>query len=269
MALARTDPALQSDAVSWRSRRRQELRITGYRFGSHARRALPDDGDPPARSQVLLWNGEDGIEDTIRVRAESVGVALERLHVIRGTIDGEGRREPFCLTDVARLAETIARVGDVSLVVVDPIAALLGGIDTHRDAEVRAALQPLVDLARDTRVAVLGVLHLRKSEAQRALYRVGGSIGFVGLARSVLLAAVDPESGRRAIAPLKANLSAQASPIEYRIDEEGRFWWGAIADDLDAEHLLRSLKAERGESKREAEHSSAKRSRMAIALPEK
>ena len=139
------------------------------------------------------------------------------------------------------------------MVVVDPIAALLGGIDTHRDAEVRAALQPLVDLARDTRVAVLGVLHLRKSEAQRALYRVGGSIGFVGLARSVLLAAVDPESGRRAIAPLKANLSAQASPIEYRIDEEGRFWWGAIADDLDAEHLLRSLKAERGESKREAE----------------
>ncbi len=211
--------------------------------------ALPDDDTARTPSDVLLWNGEDGLEDTIRVRAETVGAALERLQVILGTIDQNGNRAAFSLLDVTRLADAIRQTGDVSLVIVDPVAALLAGVDAHRDTEVRAALQPLVELARETRVAVLGVLHLRKGEAQRALYRVGGSIGFVGLARSVLLAATDPEDGRRAIAPLKSNLSALAPPIVYRIDDEGHWWWGATADDLDAEHLLRSLKTERGVSR--------------------
>ncbi len=60
--------------------------------------------------------------------------------------------------------------------------------------------------------------------------------GFVGLARSVLLAAVDPEEGRRAIAPLKCNLAAKPKTVEYRIDDEGRFWWGRTSD-LTAEKL--------------------------------
>jgi putative DNA primase/helicase len=215
--------------------------------------ALPDDTSKRAPSSALLWNGEDGVEDTIRVRAGMVGAALDRLQVIRGTIDDEGRRAPFSLHDVARLRETIESAHDECLVIVDPVAALLGGVDAHRDNEVRATLQPLVELARDARVAVLCVLHLNKGEARRTLYRVGGSIGFVGIARSVLLAAVDPEDGRRAIAPLKANLSAPASPVEYRIDDEGRWWWGPLADDLSADYLLRSARRERAPSRHEAE----------------
>jgi hypothetical protein len=214
---------------------------------------LPDDVTKRVPSNVLLWNGEDGIEDTIRVRAGALGVALDRLQVIRGTIDDEGRRAPFSLLDVARLREVIECTRNESIVIVDPVAALLGGIDTYRDSDIRANLQPLVDLARDAHVAVLCVLHLNKSEACRALYRVGGSIGFVGLARSVLLAALDPEDGRRAIAPLKANLAAPARPVEYRIDAEGRWWWGAVADDLSAEYLLSAGRRERAPSRREAE----------------
>jgi putative DNA primase/helicase len=215
--------------------------------------ALPDDNSNRAPSSVLLWNGEDGVEDTIRVRAGLLGVALDRLRVIRGTIDDDGRRVPFSLNDVARLQEMIERTQDECLVIVDPVAALLGGVDAHRDNEVRATLQPLVELARNARVAVLCVLHLNKGEARRALYRVGGSIGFVGIARSVLLAAADPEDGRRAIAPLKANLSAPARPIEYRIDGEGRWWWGKPAEDLSADYLLRAARPERAPCRSEAE----------------
>ena len=49
------------------------------------------------------------------------------------------------------------------------------------------------------------VLHLKKGEAERIVYRVGGSIGFVALARSVLLVGADKD-GSRAIAPVKSNL---------------------------------------------------------------
>jgi len=216
-------------------------------------RSLPGDGLERAPSSVLLWNGEDGVEDTLRVRAGRLGVALDRLRVIRGTVGDDGRRAAFSLDDVARLCEVIERTRDECLVIIDPVAALLGGIDAHRDNEVRATLQPLVELARDARVAVLCVLHLNKGEARRALYRVGGSIGFVGIARSVLLAAADPEDGRRAIAPLKANLSAPAAPIEYGIDQNGCWWWGEVAEDLSADYLLRAPGRERAPSRSEAE----------------
>jgi len=63
-------------------------------------------------------------------------------------------------------------------------------------------------------VAVLVVMRLRKSEAARAIYRVGGSIGFVGIARSVLLVGKDEESGRRAIVPVKSNLAGEVPPVE-------------------------------------------------------
>ena len=199
--------------------------------------AMPD-SDVAQPANVVAYNAEDGLEDTVRPRAELCGVELHRFHAIAGMRDAEGRVEPFALSDVYRVAEFIERLGNVRLVIIDPIASLLGGVDSHRDAEVRSSLQVLVELAKQTRAAVLVVMHLRKSGAERALYRVGGSIGFTGLARSVLLAGVDSEGGRRAIVPIKQNLAAPVDPIEYRLDAEGRFWWGQAAPDLTADRLL-------------------------------
>jgi putative DNA primase/helicase len=214
---------------------------------------LPD-GIPQPPQSVLIWNGEDGTADTIRPRAEAAGAALARMFVIEGELTAEGTQEPFGLLSVDLLAAHVASNDDVGLVIVDPIAALLAGVDAHRDAEIRSSLQPLADFAERYGVAVLAIAHLNKREAERALYRVGGSIGFVGLARSVLLAAVDPEDGRRAIAPLKCNLAAMPAPIEYSIDEEGKFWWRKTADDLTADQLLRPVRPTKyGGARNEAE----------------
>jgi hypothetical protein len=199
--------------------------------------ALPD-SDATEPANVVAYNAEDGLEDTVRPRAELCGVELHRFHAIEGMRDADGRPTPFGLSDVHRLAEFMEKLGDVRLVIIDPIASLLAGVDSHRDTEVRASLQVLVELASRTRAAVLVVMHLRKSSAERVLYRVGGSIGFTGLARSVLLAGVDAEDGRRAIVPIKQNLAAPVDPIEYRLDAEGRFWWGQTAPDLTANRLL-------------------------------
>ena len=206
---------------------------------------LPGDDSSPTPGKVLLWNGEDGIEDTIRIRAEAVGVDLWQMHVIRGGFNEAGEPRPFSLADVDRLSAEIERLGDIRLVVIDPISVLLAGVDTHVDAEVRSTLQPIVELARNARAAVVVVLHLKKGEAERIVYRVGGSIGFVALARSVLLVGAD-EDGKRAIAPVKSNLCAAPQPIDFRIDDEGRWWWGSPNDDLSAEHLLHTTRRERG-----------------------
>lgn len=206
-------------------------------------RALPD-GDAMHAGDVVLWNGEDGLADTIRVRAERVGADLERLHVIEGAGGPDGQQVAFGLQHVPELCAEIERRGNVSLAIIDPISALLAGVDAHRDAEVRSALQPLADLAHRTGVALCVVAHLNKANAGRSIYRVGGSIGFVGLARSVLLVAREQESGRRAIASLKSNMGAEVLPVEFRIDDEG-FWWGGTAEDLSANRMLAPDSGER------------------------
>lgn len=198
---------------------------------------LPDSDEPTSPADVILWNGEDGLADTIRVRAERVGADLHRLHVIEGATGTNGARVPFGLHHLADLYAELKRRADVELVVIDPIGALLAGVDAHKDAEVRSALQPLNDLARESGVAILVVAHLNKATAQRALYRVGGSIGFVGLARSVLLVAREHETGRRAVAQIKSNLAEQVSPVEFSIDDRG-LWLGGVAEDLSSDRLL-------------------------------
>ena len=53
-----------------------------------------------------------------------------------------------------------------------------------RDAEIRRVLAPLAALASRRRVAVVGVMHLKKSDTS-ALLRFCGSIGFFSAARVV------------------------------------------------------------------------------------
>ena len=65
-----------------------------------------------------------------------------------------------------------------------------------KDHGIRTALAPLARLADEHGCAVLCVCHLNKSKGGNALYRVGGSIGYVGAARSVLGFGRDPERGR-------------------------------------------------------------------------
>ncbi len=200
--------------------------------------ALPEGDMPDGPAHVLLANYEDGLADTIRKRADLLGADVRRLHVIEGTRDKEGRPRPFDTGDLPNLESELDRRPDIRLLVVDPVVSLVGGsVDNYRDNEIRAALNPLVAMASRRRIAVLGIMHLRKGEASRAIYRVSGSGGYVALARSVLLVAQDPESGRRAIAHIKSTLATKTEPLEFRIADSGIEWLG-VAPELSAERLL-------------------------------
>jgi len=57
----------------------------------------------------------------------------------------------------------------------------------------RLALAPLTRMAEEHECAVLVVVHLNKQRGGDPLYRIGGSIGQVGAARSVLSFGRDPD----------------------------------------------------------------------------
>lgn len=184
----------------------------------------PVDGSRAECGGVVFLTAEDDAADTLRPRLEAAGAALTRVHVldaVRAT-DREGMpvERAFDLTrDLDALAELIDAVGDVRLVIIDPITAYLGAVDSHRNAEVRAVLAPLSALAARYGVAIVAVSHLNKSGGADALSRVTGSLAFVAAARAAFIVAKDPEDpARRLFPPAKNNIGPDGDGLAYRIE---------------------------------------------------
>ena len=135
---------------------------------------MPDgssaDLDGPAG--VVIMTAEDGLGDTVRPRLEAAGADLERVHIVHAIRDGfnsagdELQRAFSLKEDVQRLEAVLQEIGDVRLIVIDPISAYIGsGTDSHNNAEVRTLLSPLGAMAARRGVAVIAVSHLNKGGA--------------------------------------------------------------------------------------------------------
>jgi len=164
---------------------------------------------------VLLLNAEDDPSDTLRPRLEAAGADLSRIAIV-----GAGNGSPITniSRDIHRIRAAVDEVPDCKLVVIDPVGSYIGGADSHNDADVRAALGGLVELAADTGVAVLLVAHLRKAGG-RAITRTMGSVAFVGMARSAWLVIEDPDDQKRKLLlRQKLNVSRVTTGLAYRLE---------------------------------------------------
>jgi putative DNA primase/helicase len=94
----------------------------------------------------------------------------------------------------------------------------MGGIDSHKNNEVRAVLHPLVDVAQRHGVAVMGITHFPKGSGGPALHKVIGSIAFVAAARIAFIAARDkddPTGETHFFLPIKSNIGDDRVGLEY------------------------------------------------------
>jgi hypothetical protein len=174
--------------------------------------------DSPATRQraggVALLSAEDDLADTIRPRLDAHEADVSRVHAITSLSD-LGR-------DVQQLRAAIDRIESCRLVIVDPISAYMGRADSHVNAEVRAVLAPLAELAAETGIAILAVTHLRKGEGA-AMYRAMGSLAFVAAARAAWAVVRDKtRADRRLLLPIKNNLARDVgSGLAYRVESHG------------------------------------------------
>jgi putative DNA primase/helicase len=202
----------------------------------------PVDGARADRGSVIIFSAEDAADDTIRPRLEAVGADLERCHILRESGGG------FSLADdLSRLETAITAIEDVALVIIDPITAYLGSINSHNNAQVRGLLGPLGELATRCGAAVLAVSHLSKSGEGEAISRVSGSIGFVAAARAAYLVSRDPnDDERRLLLPLKNNLGDDRTGYAYCVEpvtlpngiETSRVVWAPQAVTLTVAELF-------------------------------
>ena len=180
-----------------------------------------------AGDHSLLITVEDDPSDTIKPRLMALGLKgndLDGVSILQAhRVDEAGRQwdEVIYLPDDLGLIED-ALAGmptPPKLLVIDPIGAHTSDkVNGWNEGELRRALGPLQYLAQRTGLAVLVVAHLNKSVGTGALYRVAGSIGLVGAARSVLFFARDPDDENARLLAHTGNLKP-APVLRYRIEE--------------------------------------------------
>lgn len=182
------------------------------------------------RGSVILLNAEDDAADTIRPRLEAAGADVTRIEIIEAVADGyhadgsENRRGFNLKADLGALDTLLAARRDVALVVIDPVSAYLSGVETHVNADVRAVLAPLGELAARHGVAIVCVSHLNKAGANKpgagdALLRVSGSLAFVAAARAAYIVVRDAENNaRRLLLPAKNNVGKDQAGLAFSVE---------------------------------------------------
>jgi len=172
------------------------------------------------RGSVIILSAEDDAADTIRPRLDAAGADVTKVLIVSAVqaADTKGRRSFNLQSDLLALERTISGAGDVVAVLIDPVSSYLGKVDSHKNAELRAVLEPLGEMAARLRVAVVAITHLNKSGSGSANNRFIGSIAFVAAARAAFIVARDNEDKeRRLFLPTKNNVGREGNGLSFRI----------------------------------------------------
>lgn len=205
------------------------------------------DGEKAKQGNVLIWSGEDIPEVGLLPKLAAMGANLDHVYFV-GDIIKDGEKHTFQPDKhMDMLLEAIENIGNVKLLIIDPIVSAVGG-DDHKNNDVRRALQPIIDTAAISGMSVIGITHYRKgSQDSAAIERVIGSLAYTAAARSVwCVGKLENENGiDNILVRTKASYSQNGGAFKYSIESKhlekedihttGILWGGYIEgspDDL-------------------------------------
>ena len=172
-------------------------------------------GNPGARPgspvSVLWATSEDSLSRVLVPRLEAAGADLRRVYFAREGFSPVGE------SGTPRLREFASQVGDLGLVILDPLKSFAAPEDGNSESDVREALVRVTAFANETGVSVLGISHLRKGGAPDSLDALSGSLAWGATARSVWVAGrhPDPDSEGFVLAHSKCNLGPLQDSLRY------------------------------------------------------
>lgn len=172
---------------------------------------------------VIIQNGEDGAGDTIKKRLISFHANEENVYMIDTKQEYENVRG-INLNDTSELEELL-KEKQPKLVVFDPIQSFIGNIDMNSANKVRAVLKPIGKLAEKYNCSIIFIAHRNKGMTGVAdLYRVLGSIDFVGYARSVITIAKGKDE--MLFIHTKSNLAERGKALAFKLENNNIEWLG-------------------------------------------
>lgn len=141
------------------------------------------------KHRVLWIASEDSAAIDIRPRLDAVGGDVNNVR-----INSKGWLE--LPRDYEWLCNSIESFGNVGMLVIDPVANHIAGLNSNSESDIRTAIAPLNDLADAYDCMVFGVRHLTEKEAQNGvLAAILGSSAWVQTPRAVLAVVKDDEEG--------------------------------------------------------------------------
>lgn len=187
-------------------------------------RSLPGDtAAPPAK--VIMVAAEDSLD--MGVVRRLIGCRAELENVLVWNLD----RTPLQFDKGGHdLLWQAIEAHQPRLVILDPLAYFIGGdLDMNRQNQVREKLQPLVSLGQKTGASILLVHHQKKGGGSAAVDAAVGSMDFMAIVRSSLIASPHPEvPAGCVVAHAKSSYHRRGSSwsFEIRDEEYPRLEWG-------------------------------------------
>jgi hypothetical protein len=161
---------------------------------------------------VIILSAEDDASDTLVPRLAAAGADLSRIHIMNMVKDRDSVRMFNLVSDLELLRKKIVAIGDVVLVMIDPVSAYfgVGKVDSFRTTDVRAVLGPVADLAEKLKIAIIGILHFnKKMDITNVLLRISDSLAFGATARHVFGVIDDAANERKLMVRAKNNSAAR------------------------------------------------------------
>lgn len=206
-------------------------------------------GKPAA---VFICSVEDSWGYTMRPRLQAAGADLDL--VFRFDVVTEvGQQSILALPKDMQLLEDSINAHQAALVFIDPLLSHVSShLDTHKNHEVRQALDPLAKLADRTGAVILGNAHFNKSASTDVSALIVGSGAFKDVPRAIFGFAADLDTGQRVMTQTKNSLGRlhDLPSLEYTLEsalievedgttDVGRFVWVGESERSAAE-VLRS-----------------------------
>jgi len=198
--------------------------------------AWPDLSPNGKPANVYYMTYEDSLSKILKKRIRTLGgdphhiIAYNSKHPIYLYLSEE--------EGMKRLEVEIVKIGNVRLLVIDPILDFISASNPNAVEVVRALLTPIISMCERLHIACLMVGHLNKDQMKSAIYRAGGSTGgWMGKARSAFLIARDPDDkNKRYLYPVKSNY-AYPEPVQMEFEIIGsRLEYKAC--DINIEEML-------------------------------
>jgi DNA polymerase I-like protein with 3'-5' exonuclease and polymerase domains len=172
---------------------------------------------------VIMLSAEDDIADTIVPRLIAADADINRVTILKMVHEPNKDRMFSLITDLNALRQKVIEIGNVKMIVIDPVTAYLGvgKVDSFRATDVRAVLSPLKDLAEELRVSMLGIMHFnKKTDVTNVLLRISDSLAYGAAARHVYSVINDPDNSRRLFVKGKNNIARyEQKTLAFGVDE--------------------------------------------------
>lgn len=180
------------------------------------------DGQKCEVGEVVMWSGEDDLEDTLKPRLMAMGANLDKVQFVKAYNDGQKNKAFNPATDLQELQLKLKEIKNIKLLIIDPIVSVITK-DSHNNAETRQDLQPIVHMAQELGFAVIGITHFTKNTSgKEPVERITGSLAFGALARMVIVASKGKDQNgneNRIFIRAKSNITKDTGGFEYSLEE--------------------------------------------------